>query len=90
MRLTSSLVNADTKRILGLLIEDVRFTKDCIGSFDSRQTANSTLGEASGSTLIEKLLPTLTSFVQVQAACYRFNTISENNFVLSDSLCASR
>lgn len=65
VRLTSSLVNADTKRILGLLIEDVRFTKDCIGTFEPRPSAYSATREASNSALIEKLLPTLTSFVQV-------------------------
>ena len=68
-------MNADTKRILGLLIEDVRFTKDCIGSFDSRQSTMTTMGEASTNSLIEKLLPTLTSFVQVRNASHLFDLI---------------
>lgn len=67
VRLTSSLVNADTKRLLGLLIEDVRFTRDCsVPTTTSFPAApNHVQSEASRNNLLERLLPILTSFVQV-------------------------
>ena len=67
VRLTSSLVNADTKRLLGLLIEDVRFTRDCsVPSTASSPIPTAVQSEANRSNLLERLLPILTSFVQVQ------------------------
>ncbi|XP_046637002.1 uncharacterized protein LOC124315393 [Daphnia pulicaria] len=65
VRLTSSLVNADTKRLLGLLIEDVRFTRDCsVNSNTSLQATVPNPVESNRVNLLEKILPILTSFVQ--------------------------
>lgn len=67
VRLTSSLVNADIKRLLGLIIEDVRLTKDfnySQGRLDLNQEAASDVARDVHSDL-QKLLPALTTFVQV-------------------------
>jgi hypothetical protein len=59
-------VNADTKRLLGLLIEDVRFTRDCsVNSNTSLQATVPNPVETNRVNLLEKILPILTSFVQV-------------------------
>jgi hypothetical protein len=73
VRLTSSLVNADTKRLLGLLIEDVRFTRDCsISSTTSHQAPVLNPIEPNRVNLLEKILPVLTSFVQVGGNIHLF------------------
>lgn len=66
--LTSSLVNADTKRLLGLLIEDVRFTKDYGTSPATPADPQADSAPTPTSSRIhhfERVLPILTSFVQV-------------------------
>lgn len=71
--LTSSLVNADTKRLLGLLIEDVRFTKDYgtipVATADPQTESAPTL-TSSRIHHFERVLPILTSFVQVSKKNY--------------------
>ncbi|KAK4026287.1 hypothetical protein OUZ56_015296 [Daphnia magna] len=65
VRLTSSFVNADTKRLLGLLIEDVRFTRDCSANRNTSHEASIlNPSETNRVNLLEKILPVLTSFVQ--------------------------
>ena len=59
-------MNADTKRLLGLLIEDVRFTRDCSGNNAPPQAVASNPRETNKVNLLEKILPVLTSFVQVR------------------------
>ena len=72
--LTSSLVNTDTKRLLGLLIEDVRFTKDYGTSpatpADPHQADSASTSTSSRIHHFERVLPILTSFVQVSKRNY--------------------
>lgn len=82
MRLTSSFVNADTKRLLGLLIEDVRFTRDCSANKNTSHKASIlNPSETNRVNLLEKILPVLTSFVQVKAL------IVSNGTVIDICLC---
>jgi hypothetical protein len=59
VRLTLSLINADSKRLLGLLIEDVRFTRDF--SVNSNTSLQATIPiPVQSNSLLDKNLPILT------------------------------